>query len=118
MKLYYSGGGVELYHGSALDTPEKWTTATALITDPPYGINCRPIRIGENTAPVITGDETTSIRDAALDTWEQINGIEKAVAVFGSWKAPRPAQTRQRLIWHKGGNFMSHITLPWKPVDE
>lgn len=118
MKLYYSGGGVELYHGSALDSPEKWTGATALITDPPYGINYRPIVVGGSTSAAIANDKTVTVRDQALDAWEAANGKDKPVAVFGSWKAPRPPQTRQRLIWHKAGNIMNHVVLPWRPVDE
>lgn len=41
MEPYYVGvgGGIKLYLGSCLDIPEKWTHATALITDPPYGVN-------------------------------------------------------------------------------
>lgn len=118
MELYYAGGGVELYHGSALDTPEKWTHATALITDPPYGIDYRPIRVGGTTRSAIAGDKTVAVRDAALAVWHEANDTSKPVAVFGSWKAPRPPQTKQRLIWHKAGNIMNHIVLPWRPVDE
>lgn len=118
MELYYTGGGVELYHGSALDDPEKWTHATALITDPPYGIDYRPIVVGGTTSSAIAGDKTTAVRDEALAAWHEASGGSKPVAVFGSWKAPRPPQTRQRLIWHKAGNNMNHIVLPWRPVDE
>ena len=109
---------MELYHGSALDNPKKWTSATALITDPPYGINYRPIVIGGPTAAAIANDKTVEVRDQALDAWDAANGTDKPVAVFGSWKAPRPPQTRLRLIWHKTGNIMTHILLPWRPVDE
>ena len=118
MELYYSGGGVELYHGSALDNPEKWTGATALITDPPYGINYQPIVVGGPTAAAIANDRTVAVRDEALAAWHEANSDSKPVAVFGSWKAPRPPQTCQRLIWHKTGNIMNHIVLPWRPVDE
>ena len=59
-----------------------------------------------------------AVRDAALAAWHEANGREKPTAVFGSWKAPRPPQTQARLIWHKAGNIMNHITLPWRPVDE
>lgn len=111
-------GGVELYHGSALDDPEKWTHATALITDPPYGINYRPIVVGGPTSSAIAGDKTAAVRDEALAAWDVTNGTKKPVAVFGSWKAPRPPQTKQRLIWNKAGSAMSHIVLPWRPVDE
>ena len=70
-------GGVELYHGSALDDPEKWTRATALITDPPY----RPIVVGGSTSSAIAGDKTVAVRDEALAAWRDANGVSKPVAV-------------------------------------
>lgn len=111
MELYYAGGGVELYHGSALETPEKWTHATALITDPPYGIS-----YGGKAA--MRGDDSTMLRDITLLTWLSANGLEKPTAIFGSWKMPRPPQTKSRLIWHKAGRTMEHIRMSWRPTDE
>ena len=74
--------------------------------------------VGGSTSAAIANDKTVTVRDQALDDWVAANGKDKPVAVFGSWKAPRPPQTRQRLIWHKAGNIMNHIVLPWRPVDE
>lgn len=118
MELYYSGGGVELYHGSALDSPEKWTSATALITDPPYGISYTRLPNGGKDFRDVAGDSSVTVRDQMLDAWSAVNGLRKPVAVFGSWKAPRPPQTRQRLIWDKRGANMRHLSLAWRPVDE
>lgn len=116
MKLYYSGGGVELYHGSALDSPEKWTHATALVTDPPYGIDYAMRFHG--TPRQVAGDTSAAVRDAALAAWHGTNRDNKPAAVFGSWKIPRPPQTRQRLIWHKDGHAMANLPLSWRPCDE
>lgn len=82
MELYYSGGGIELYHGSALDTPEKWTHATALITDRPYGIS-----YGGKVA--MRGDDSTMLRDITLLTWLSANGLEKPVASSFFWPMVR-----------------------------
>lgn len=111
MELYYTGGGIELYHGSALDDPEKWTHATALITDPPYGIS-----YGGKAA--MRGDDSTMLRDITLLTWLTANGLEKPAAVFGTWKMPRPPQTKNRVIWHKAGHGMEHLRMSWRPTDE
>lgn len=111
MEPYYAGGGIELYHGSALDSPEKWTHATALITDPPYGIS-----YGGKGA--MRGDDSTMLRDITLLTWLSANGLEKPVAVFGSWKVPRPPQSKNRLIWHKAGRMSEHLRMSWRPTDE
>lgn len=117
MKLYY-WGGIELYHGSALDDPEKWTSATALSTDPPYGISYTRLPNGCKDFRELAGDSSVTVRDQMLDAWSAVNGLRKPVAVFGSWKAPRPPQTRQRLIWHKRGANMRHLSLAWRPIDE
>lgn len=119
MDPYYTRAGVTLYHGSALDHTDAWTDGTALITDPPYGINYKPIRVGDRTpVPVIANDKTTIIRDTVLDAWHNTNALSKPVAVFGSWKAPRPPQTKYRLIWHKAGNIMRHLPITFRPIDE
>lgn len=111
MELYYTGGGIELYHGSALESPEKWTHASALITDPPYGISY-------GGASAMRGDDSTMLRDITLLTWLSANGLEKPVAVFGSWKVPRPPQSKNRLIWHKAGRAAEHLRMSWRPTDE
>lgn len=118
MGPYYTRAGVTLYHGSALDNTDTWTHSTALITDPPYGINYIAIPLRGGPQAPITGDQDTQARDAAITAWHTANTLRKPVAVFGSWKKPRPAQATQRLIWHKAGNINRHLTLPWRPIDE
>ena len=64
------------------------------------------------------GDDSTMLRDITLLTWLSANGLEKPVAVFGSWKVPRPPQSKNRLIWHKAGRMSEHLRMSWRPTDE
>lgn len=118
MGPYYTRAGVTLYHGSALDHTDTWTAATALITDPPYGIAHLTSAFRGGPRTPITGDQDTQIRDAAIAAWHTTNGTSRPAVVFGSWKAPRPPQTKQRLVWHKAGNTMRHLPLAFRPIDE
>ena len=114
MKPYYDHGGITIYHGDCQEILE-WLTADVLITDPPYGmafvsswtIQKRPI----------AGDDTTIVRDAALALW----GDPKPAAVFGTWKVPRPANVRHRLIWDKqdgSGPGMGDLSAAFGNSDE
>lgn len=93
-KPYYESGAIVLYHGDCREVRE-WLSADVLVMDPPYGMAFVSSKTTQ-TRP-IAGDETTAVRDAALALW----GAERPAAVFGTWKVPRPAGTRQRLIWDK-----------------
>lgn len=96
---YYQDEHVTLHHGDCLEVTE-WLTADVLVTDPPYGIAWRK---GQNNAAKSTAhagiqnDGDTSTRDAALALW----GVTRAAIVFGSFRAPRPGDVRQTLIWQK-----------------
>lgn len=112
---YYAAAGIELWHGDALACPEVWQAADVLATDPPYGI---AYKSGSRTATAhdrIAGDRDTSARDRALQLWG-----DRPAAVFGAWQIPRPAATRQLLIWHKAGNGpgMGDLRLPWGTTHE
>src|SRR5205085_153167 len=62
-------------------------------------------------APSIEGDRDTTARDTALTMWG-----DKPALIFGTWRIPRPAATRQVLIWDtKGALGMGAMDLPWKP---
>jgi len=110
---YYDDGQVQIWHGDVRDHPHL-LSAGVLVTDPPYGIGYRsghPRR--EGNARSIAGDEDTSLRDFVLGCWRG------PALVFGSWRRPRPAETRMVLVWDKGGALGSgDLSLPWKPDHE
>lgn len=115
MSLYYSDDYVTLYHGDCLGEPlDYWMDADALVFDPPYGIDYNSNRERESLAASIQGDKDTVVRDKILEEW----GNRPALA-FGTWRIPRPVNTRQVLIWDtKGANGMGALDLPWKPAHQ
>lgn len=98
MTVYYKDDHVTLYHGDCLEITE-WLNADVLVTDPPYGIGWVK---GENRASAshkhagIRNDHDTSARDSALLLWG-----DRPAVVFGSFRAPRPQNIIQTLIWKK-----------------
>lgn len=125
---YYQDEFVTLYNLDSSKAPELWEGSDVLVTDPPYGINHRDKRTtGKTTADrtrgsqeriatgqtyKVTGDHSTEARDQILEIW----GAEKPALVFGTWRRPRPANTRQLLIWHKdyeGFPLTPEKTHPW-----
>jgi len=94
---YYQDDHVTLYLGNCLEVSE-WLAADVLVTDPPYGMAFQSGQRAEKF-DAIAGDEDTSARDSALDLW----GAARPAAVFGTWRVPRPFDTRQLLVWHKRG---------------
>jgi len=103
---YYQDDHVTLYHGDCLELTD-WLSADVLVTDPPYGMNHAPrgrydIHTGKWGKPIVAenvvGDKTTAARDEALELWG-----DKPAMVFGTWRQPRPTETRHRLIWWKQG---------------
>lgn len=116
MNPYYQDDQVTLYHGDCLENT-VWLDADVLVTDPPYGIaykSGRPHAVDTALAVSIIGDEDTSLRDEVLQRW-----VPKPAIVFGTWRIPRPAGTRARLIWDtKGALGMGDLSIPWKPSDQ
>lgn len=109
MKPYYSDDLVTLYHGDCREVT-AWLEADVLVTDPPYGMTHRS---GWLDRP-IAGDETTDIRDRALEAWGN-----RPALVFGRWSESRPPNTRARLVWDKGEwPGMGDLKFPWGPSDE
>ena len=121
MKPYYQDDLVTLYHGDCLEIAE-WLAADVLVTDPPFGIdraqngmqfsNGKRVT-GRTVRNAVKGDSSPETRDAALTRW----GARPAL-VFGSWRITRPADTRQRLIWHKANSSPGVTTAPWFGTDE
>ena len=104
-----------MIHGDAMDVLQHVPVAGVggLVTDPPYGIAYKSNRIGVLQRSV-AGDESTQGRDFAIE-W----ACGMPVLCFGTWKVPRPASTRQVLIWDKGGALgMGALDIPWKPDHE
>lgn len=113
MSIYYSDEFVTLYHTDAREVRE-WTTASVLVTDPPYGIGYASGWDSATLARSIANDNDTSARDGALRMWG-----DRPALVFGTWRAPRPTDTRMVLIWDTLGALgMGDLSLPWKPAHQ
>lgn len=113
MSIYYQDEQVTLYHGDCMEITE-WLDADVLVSDVPYGIDYRSGRPRTSLARSIEGDKDTSARDDALVSWG-----DRPALIFGTWRIPRPAGTRQVLIWDtKGALGMGAIDLPWKPAHQ
>jgi site-specific DNA-methyltransferase (adenine-specific) len=95
--LYYQDESVTLYHGDCLEIL-TWLDADVLVTDPPYGMAWEGgYTYKGRDVSSIANDETTVVRDIALELW----GARHA-AVFARWSQPVPGGTR-RLVWWKRG---------------
>lgn len=113
MKPYYEDDLVTLYCGDCLEVTE-WVAADVLVTDPPYGVDYQSGSRRENLSASILNDKDTHVRDGILELWGN-----RPALVFGSWKIPRPADTKARLIWDtKGALGMGDLRIPWKPSDQ
>jgi site-specific DNA-methyltransferase (adenine-specific) len=104
---YYEDESVTLYHGDCREI-DAWLSADVLVTDPPYGMAYVSNRRAEKSA-AIAGDTATTARDAVLTMWG-----DRPALLFGTWRAPRPPQTRHLLVWDKGDNpGTGDLTMPW-----
>jgi site-specific DNA-methyltransferase (adenine-specific) len=115
---YYQDEFVTLYHGNCMAV-EEWQNADVLVTDPPYGISWKSntqhySKAKINTKEIaIANDESVDLRDKVIEVWGK-----KPAIVFGSWKMPRPKNTKQRLIWHKTKLNPGFTTAPWFSAEE
>lgn len=121
-ELVYDHRGVQLYCGNALEAPNLWTfspTPLFLLTDPPYGTNTR-LRHRKTGNPKFTpviGDENTLTRDEMLQIWSARQGGPGLV--FGSWRRPRPVDTRNIITWCKGASpGLGDLRVPWGNATE
>jgi DNA modification methylase len=112
MKPYFEDEFVTLFHGDCLEVTE-WLSADVLVTDPPYGVAYKSGR--RKDLPKIVNDESIDVRDICLDLWR-----EKPALVFGSWKAERPRNVRQLIVWDKrgGAGFSGDLKMPWADITE
>lgn len=90
----------------------------AVVTDPPYGIGLEYAKVNRIGHPrdvvTIQGDADLSLRDAV------VAGVNAATwIVFGTWKMPRPRETKAHLIWSKGRHVgMGDLHFPYKLTHE
>lgn len=103
-------GRAVLHLGDCRDILPTLGKVDAVVTDPPYGLG-----VAINSAnDTIVGDETTEVRDAALQSLEW-----DAAIVFGSWKCLRPSGILALLIWDKGPFVgMGDLAFAWKLTHE
>ena len=95
MSIYYQDEYVTLYHGDCLKEHREWLDADVLVTDPPYGMSYVSNKSKhKGPSDKINGDDTPELRDASLSAW----GNEKPALVFGTWRVPRPENTRHLLV--------------------
>ena len=106
-------GEATLILGDAADHLANLQVASCVLTDPPFGIayksNWRTDALWDGDE--ISGDNDVTLRDYVLG---RLHG--RPMLVFGSWKAPKPPNTRHVLIWDQGGALgMGDLSMPWKP---
>lgn len=121
-ELVYNHRGVQLYRGDALQEPYLWTlspTSLFLLTDPPYGMNTnlRHRKTGNPKFTPVIGDEDTVVRDHMLQIWREQQGGPGLV--FGTWRKPKPADTRNVITWCKGNSpGLGDLRVPWGSATE
>lgn len=109
MKPYYQDELVTIYNDDCRELLNV-IEADVLVTDPPFGIDYHSGQAVTLSASIL-GDRDTSLRDCVLEWWGK-----KPALVFGSWRVPRPKNTRMVLIWDSLGALgMGDLSLPWKP---
>lgn len=128
MDAFFSDGRITIFHGDSLEG-FRWVIGDpnikiALVTDPPFGYNYVSNMTKEGSAnhrfneKPIANDDSTEARDAIIAMCEE-DERDIPMIVFGSWKAPRPENIRNRLIWDKGDSpGMGDLKLPWGFSDE
>jgi hypothetical protein len=106
VRPYYEQDGITIYLGDCRDV-DAWAGASALVTDPPYGIGwSRGVNAARGSKPSkgIVGDESTEARDVVLHMWGEPKwrafGARPA-AVFGSLYVAPPQGVRHVCVWEK-----------------
>ena len=111
-------GKAVLLLGDCLEILPTLPKVDAVITDPPYGIDYSSGHATDElwlSGPQISGDKSVELRDTVVHYFD----VDVPRLVFGTWRAPRPEDTKMVLIWDKGGALgMGDLSLPWKPDHE
>lgn len=114
MQPYYADPWITIYHGdcAAILPALDLRTVNTLVTDPPYGISYASHRADSRWRDQqIANDTDVNLCEWLLSWWSLAPAL-----VFGTWKRPRPYDTRHVLIWDKGDAVgMGDLSLPWKP---
>lgn len=105
MSPYYTDDKVTLYHGDCFDILDH-LAGDVLVSDVPYGIDYRSNQRRQTLARSIAGDKDTAARDGVLEWWG-----DKPALIFGTWRIPRPAATRQLLVWDTKGALGMGVRL-------
>jgi len=96
-------GPCRLIQGDCLEVLPLVGRVDAVVTDPPYGIGLRNGDVDGHRSDrwdTIEGDES---QEAGLRALDWAHALELPVVVFASpWK-PWPIQTRNMIVWDKGG---------------
>lgn len=108
-------GDATLYLGDCRDILGGVPGGCSFVFDPPYGM---AYKSGYATDDLwgadrreIDGDADTDLRDWVVSRI----GPTTPALVFGTWKKPRPADTKIVLVWDKGGALgMGDLSIPWK----
>lgn len=114
IKPYYQEKDITIYCSDCLEVMPQIEPVDLVLTDPPYGINYQSSHVAPTTTAEwmkseIANDSTVKFRDWAI-------GIVSEWCIFGSIKAPLPANWRGCLVWDKGeAAGMGDLTFPWKP---
>jgi len=109
LKPYYDQDGITIYNADCRQFPS--VDAAAMVFDPPYGIDYKSNHGSSAIPRSIANDKDTAVRDFVLNLW-----WDKPAIVFGSWKIPKPINTKMLLVWDtKGALGMGDLSLPWKP---
>ena len=114
MKPYYEDDHATIYHADARELVPQ-LAFDVVVTDPPYGVAYVSNKSKAGPSKPIKGDGDTNLRDEVL-----LLCGDAPMLVFGSWKLPRPINTKHVLIWNKTGKGMGmgDLSMVWGPCHE
>jgi len=114
MKPYYQDDHATIYHGDCREILSE-LAFDVVVTDPPYGVSYVSNKAKTGSSKPILGDDEITLRDEIIEMCG-----DAPMLVFGSWKLPRPVNTRHVLIWNKinVGSLMGDLSLVWGPCHE